>query len=327
LAKAFGYGKIRVNVSVNEKERYLKAFELMMNREIEGWNDSEQIRELLTMATAQNNRGNSTLRYMQLDPSRRVDDFRDSKKKNEYLKYYSRLDGMQAVEAKRYSSDEERKDYFERLRQEEERAKLLEEEAQRRRKEEVEAALNPIVQSLEKIIDESEGFKKEKDPNILRNLYKRLKKVFVGIGKDIEAFHEEFGEEAAYEPFLRDAVTELTEKMRSVRDEFSRFEKRIEYAEKNTKPAGSSGKKTVSFDDVLASDKVKIMHDRLKSYLDGDVRLDDSQLQRLKESIMEIYTHTKSKEKKKFFKELQLGRLLGKEFENTVKKSIEEQGL
>jgi len=323
LAKAFGYGKVKIELNVENIERYLKAFELMMSREIEDWNDSKQIRELLTMATVQNNRGNSTLKYMRLDPGNRIDDFRDAKKNKEYLEYYSKLDGVQAVEAKRFSSDEEKQDYIERLRQEKERAKRLAEEAQQRRKEEVETVSNPIEQSLRKIIDDAESSKKVKDPNTLRSLYETLQKKFAEIDKDIEALYEQFYEKPAYELFLNEAMRELAENKRSVQDEFSRLKNRIEYAEKNMKSEGSPDKRMVSFDDVLDSDKAKTMHNRLKSYMKDNKQLDERQLAELKEASLSLYSKIKPKEKKKFFKEVQFGRLLGKEFEEDLRKALD----
>ncbi len=326
LAKAFGYGKIRVEVQMRSKEHYLKAFELMMNSEIEEWNGSEQIRELLTMATVQNNRDNSELRYMRLDPARHIDEFRKAKKERDYLKYYSRLDGVRAVEAKRYSTREELEAYLERIRQEEERVKNLEREARYRRKESVSKRVEPIVHALKKIVDTSERTKEEKDPDILQDIYETLQKDFAKTRRALEAFYKEYEERPDYEKYFLEAVTELKTAVRLTRDELEKVASRIEYSRKNEKSKSKeAASEALSFEDVFESGKAKQMHTRLKNYLESWVRLDDEQLANLREAIASLYKNAKSKDKKKFFKELQLARLLGREFEEAVKESLDLQ--
>jgi len=110
LAKSLGYGKIEIALGGIEVQPYLEAFEMMMKTEIENWNESDQIRELLTMATEQNNKGNSMLRYMELD------EFAKTKTNHDYLRLYSKLNGIQSVIAKNMVSKED----IERLQKEEE---------------------------------------------------------------------------------------------------------------------------------------------------------------------------------------------------------------
>jgi CRISPR-associated protein (TIGR03986 family) len=98
MAKPLGYGKIELKITnlrnlKHLQEEYLKAFESCMNSEIFDkdikWHKSEQIVNLLTMTTEQDD---SNLVYMQLK------DFANEKKAKNYLYRYVNLNGVTTKE-------------------------------------------------------------------------------------------------------------------------------------------------------------------------------------------------------------------------------------
>jgi hypothetical protein len=100
MAKPLGYGKIELKITnlknLNYQfEDYLKEFESCMNTEIfDGkikWHTSEQIVNLLTMATPQND---NNLEYMELT------DFAKKKNDRNYLHRYINLNGVTKKECK-----------------------------------------------------------------------------------------------------------------------------------------------------------------------------------------------------------------------------------
>ena len=94
LAKALGYGKIELKLNgIANIEEYLKAFEVEVSEQVENWSNSMQLSELLSMATEQNNRGNSKLKYMDL-PQFSKNKTGDDK---DYLRNYTLLEGIVQV--------------------------------------------------------------------------------------------------------------------------------------------------------------------------------------------------------------------------------------
>ena len=104
LAKALGYGKVELKLNgIENIEEYLKAFEVEVSEQVEGWSHSEQIKELLTMSTEQNNSGNSKLKYMDL-PQFAKNKTGDNK---DYLRNYTQLEGITTVTAKSLITEED----------------------------------------------------------------------------------------------------------------------------------------------------------------------------------------------------------------------------
>jgi len=104
LAKSLGYGKIALKLDgVNDINSYLKAFESAITEQIPHWASSNQLQELVSMATEQPNKGNSKLKYMQLK------EFAKNKtdKERDYLRNYTALDNIKSVTVKSLLSDEE----------------------------------------------------------------------------------------------------------------------------------------------------------------------------------------------------------------------------
>jgi len=68
------------------------------------WHVSEQITELMTMVSEQNNQGNSELKYMKLGVQQKENHFVNAKKAAEALDVYSKLNGIQRKQGATYTS-------------------------------------------------------------------------------------------------------------------------------------------------------------------------------------------------------------------------------
>jgi len=106
MAKPLGYGKIEIKLDgLEDIKRYLKDFELEISQQIIDWRESQQLKELLTMATEQNNQGNSALKYMSLT------NFADSKSKDkDYLCFYTELNNITPIQVETLLSSNEIED-------------------------------------------------------------------------------------------------------------------------------------------------------------------------------------------------------------------------
>ena len=167
MAKPLGYGKIKINIEPTNLQlqinEYLKEFEKTLNISIyeQSWSKvhkncwAEPLKELITMASEQNNNVDSILNYMTLEG------FVKAKNNRERLKYYSQQSEVNEIEINKYYSDNElsaiftnfendkiaRKKYAEEKRKfEEEKAKL---DAELAKQAEVEARRN-IEEKAEK---------------------------------------------------------------------------------------------------------------------------------------------------------------------------------
>jgi hypothetical protein len=89
MAKALGYGKIKISIDGSENfQEYLKEFEMLMLQEVEGWSESVQIKELFSMAVEQQNSKSSSLKYLDLK------EFAKLKNGQNYLKNYTQLENI-----------------------------------------------------------------------------------------------------------------------------------------------------------------------------------------------------------------------------------------
>lgn len=93
MAKSLGYGKIAIKLdSIDDIKSYLKEFELEVSQQITDFKDTPQLRELLSMASEQNNSGNSALKYMKLE------NFAKNKTGiKDYLRSYTALNNIKTV--------------------------------------------------------------------------------------------------------------------------------------------------------------------------------------------------------------------------------------
>ncbi|MDF1573309.1 MAG: TIGR03986 family CRISPR-associated RAMP protein [Bacteroidales bacterium] len=102
MARPLGYGKVQTEVTGIDIRPYIASFEAFMNVQLgyqsPTWHKSPQVCELITMASDQENKGLSELKYMKMDPKGN-NEFIDSKKNKEALESYSTLEGIQKKEA------------------------------------------------------------------------------------------------------------------------------------------------------------------------------------------------------------------------------------
>ncbi len=106
MAKPLGYGKVEIKIDktnylLSKTEEYMKEFEKYMEINMENnekWLSSQQIKELFTMKSEQNNQ--DILGYMDLV------EFPKAKNKGEYLKRYSKLLGKEVVPKTMMSSED-----------------------------------------------------------------------------------------------------------------------------------------------------------------------------------------------------------------------------
>lgn len=121
MAKPLGYGKIKIALSsIENVNSYLKAFELTLGEQIPNWSESSQIKELLTMASEQDNLASSTLEYMVLDDFSKY----KTREHRDYLRCYSELDNIQTITVQTQLDENEQKSLLQKYEafQEQERA-------------------------------------------------------------------------------------------------------------------------------------------------------------------------------------------------------------
>ncbi|MEO1257799.1 MAG: TIGR03986 family CRISPR-associated RAMP protein [Bacteroidota bacterium] len=103
MAKPLGYGKVSIGIgSITEKEKlaFLKAYEAFMNAALgfdyPEWHNTEQLRELINMASEQENTGTSELAYMKMGMGRGENHFVEAKKAMQALDRYTNLQNIQS---------------------------------------------------------------------------------------------------------------------------------------------------------------------------------------------------------------------------------------
>jgi len=173
MGKPLGYGKIKVEVNFENMQEYMKEFEKDISMQIKNWADSDEITELVTMASEQDI-NEEMLKYMDLSQ------FAKLKNKKEYLRRYSQLPGVRQVKIKSLLTEEELKNM----------------EFEKNYKKELEKALNSndikVLESfLEKAKDEDVKIIEEKIKNLKTEIEKKKQGKFKEINeKAKKAFNE-----------------------------------------------------------------------------------------------------------------------------------------
>jgi len=99
MAKSLGYGKIKIDLTldkhlVHTQSQYLEAFESTIAKEIDGWRDTLQLKELFTMSNVETKSNknleyqlleNPTPKYKMKNGRSEANDFTGAKKEKEYL--------------------------------------------------------------------------------------------------------------------------------------------------------------------------------------------------------------------------------------------------
>jgi len=98
MAKSLGFGKIQLSMNTEPYRKHLQEFEMMMqtwseSKIRENWIESLQIKELFVMAY-KNLQIDDKLKYLKLDPDKRINEFTDMKKNKDCLPKVSQLFDM-----------------------------------------------------------------------------------------------------------------------------------------------------------------------------------------------------------------------------------------
>lgn len=101
MGKPLGYGKVKLDVQMDDKERHLQSFECYMNAELgytlPEWHILPQVQELVTMAQEhQTDKPEAQLEYMKLGMKREENEFAQAKNEGLALDRYSKLVGATA---------------------------------------------------------------------------------------------------------------------------------------------------------------------------------------------------------------------------------------
>ena len=160
LAKSLGYGKISIKLDgIDDINSYLKEFELAMIEQIENWTSTTQLKELLSMATEQNNSGNSKLEYMGLT------EFADNKSKTaDYLRNYTALDSITTINIKSLISQQDIEDAEKKRVEFEEKQKEMLLKLKEEEKAKIEAEKQAVREAiLKQEKDRADEIKKDKE--------------------------------------------------------------------------------------------------------------------------------------------------------------------
>jgi CRISPR-associated protein (TIGR03986 family) len=278
MAKPLGYGKIKVEVNGIEIEEYLKEFEATISEKIENWRESEQLKELISMATEQNNSGNSQLNYMELKEFAGA----KSSRNRYYLEYYTKLNNINSISPKSTLSKEDIEERNKKI-EEERKCNIKFESLKNSKKiEEIEQFIldypnsNKIKEAKEMIkeIKESENRKiEEKYQNILNNPNEKIKK-------------------SALDKFIKENPEFIKiEEAKKILEELKQsIDKKIDVFEEIKKATNGKRVGQVITKEVIETQKDKLI-----------------------EVIKECYTKLKGKNKKNFYKDAKIGKI-DKEF-------------
>ncbi len=109
MAKSLGYGKLHIalNNSTNLIKN-LKEFEMLMMQNIDNWNETQELKELFSMSTEQQNSKSSSLKYMELK------EFAKLKNSTSSLNSYTQLENIKTIFPKSLVSDEDMQEIHER---------------------------------------------------------------------------------------------------------------------------------------------------------------------------------------------------------------------
>jgi hypothetical protein len=309
LAKSLGYGKISLKVNgIENIEVYLKEFETEMSEQVEGWAESEQIKELLSMATEQQNSGNSKLKYMDLPQfaSNKTGD-------QDYLRNYTALDNIQTVTAKSLISEEDLEALRERqeARREKEKLKL----EKRKRDEEHKKEWDVVYAST--TLSTIEAFiAKYKDSPYLETAHEMIE----NLKKKAHEAEEKIKEELAKTKW--EAVLKVADKYKkkALEDFIENYSdsKFVVEAKEILKSMGGERKpaENVNIDILFSAKDGKKFKKVLKNI---NIK---GQEEALKILVVEYCKEFDDAKKIKFFKDAQIGTKVGKEFEATIKEAV-----
>lgn len=310
MAKSLGYGKIELKLDgVDNLEEYLKDFEVEVSEQVENWSKTQQLKELLTMATEQENDKNSKLKYMELEQ------FAKNKTGDkDYLRNYTLLDSIVTVVPKSLITEADLEELREKQVKREEEEKERKTKKEREEKEEKEWH---IVYESSNIFT-IEAFIRQY-PN--SRYIKTAKEKIEVIEKELEASKLLEGQKEAIEEWKRIIKNRkylTTDRIQKFMEDYPTSPK-IADAKKELEGLGAkveSGHK-VSIDTLCSVKDTK----QFKSILD-ELTISEGDHAKIKECAIVIYNSLNKKKQKNFFKDSQLRRYVGEALEAEIKKNL-----
>lgn len=306
LAKSLSYGKIKIDLNgLNDLESYLKEFELEISEQIENWSKSPQLLELLTMASEQNNKGNSILEYMALP------EFTKCKNEEVYLKSYSRLEGIEKKELISLINPNEIKELKRRKEENILKQKLIKEH----NKAWNDSIISNSIQSYESFcIKYPESNNIEESSNRIKDLktleiQRKENEKSLESKKKWDSMHESVNKKYLDKKSLLKFCADYPDSIYSKKAEIE-----IDLLSE------SDSKKSTSLDDLVNANDAK----KFKEFL-IDFKLTNNindKKDEIKNHIINLHKTVNKKKRNKFFKDLQLKSLFDQEYENMIKKLI-----
>ncbi|MGJ0300745.1 TIGR03986 family type III CRISPR-associated RAMP protein [Aliarcobacter cryaerophilus] len=311
MAKSLGYGKIALSIdNFSNIDVYLREFELNISSQIEDWANRNEIIELLSMASEQDNTQNSKLEYMKLE------NFSKIKNSFESLGLYSKLNNIKPRILESILKEED-KDLINKI-FEENRQKLakIQELAHERMK--LENDWNNAINSNNKVIYN----------NFIAKYPSELEKIKIIHQKILEL------EKSEEEDKIRQLEKESNDKWASILKLDDKFKlKAIEDFIKNYPLSNKINNAKEQLNNFLSKDNKssKVGIDELKNAKDGKRvkailekigEIEDSFKIEIVNIIKNLIPTLKPKEQNNFFKDAQLGRFVGKELEAELKNNF-----
>ncbi len=311
LAKSLGYGKISLSVdNVDNIDEYLREFELNISSQIENWSSSREIQELLTMATEQDNKNDSKLEYMKLE------EFASNKTKIEHLKMYSELTNIKVKNLVSKLKEDDKaqvQKIFEDDRKIIEDIKLKEKEIAQMNKDWEIAKISNNIELLKNFVS--------KYPDALEKI-EIAQNLIVEIKQKEEQQKRLEAEKEANEKWEAIQKIDAKYKQKALEDFISNYPNspKVEQAKKELETLGSKTTNTSSanLDDLKNAKDAK----KVKAILEKIPNINENQKNEIVTITKELYLNMKAKDQKNFFKDAQLGRFLGSDLENQLKKDL-----
>jgi len=308
MAKSLGYGKVELIATIDDNkdiEKFLKVFETELTTTIPNWAESEQLTELLTMATEQENSDRAKLEYMALK------DFASNKTGDkDYLRNYSEFESVNAVSVSSLISQEdlEALKIIQVQKAEEEKRALAEENAWKI----VSDSIN--IATIENFIkDFSES-----------HYVSRAKEKIVEIEKAKENEESFRKEQEASEKWDAVQKVEVKHKQKALEDFIKNFDYSVllEKAKKELAELKSHELRKPKGFDFSQADDIKSLERAMKPILNPS----EEDKKKLKEAIVRIYPKLNAKKKKQFAKSKLIVKWLGKDrFDELLNKVMEEE--
>lgn len=307
LAKPLGYGKVSVSVKgVDNIQMYLNAFELEVSTHVREWLNSPELKELLTMASEQQNSGSSKLAYMELKA------FADNKSKSKsFLDMYTKLENIQCVNLKSTLSEEEVASLSARQEEQRKREVIFQEKRKKDEKHKNDwksAKASNNEASLEAFKEKYPESEHSEEADRMLVKLKKEKDAEKLLGEQQEALDKWVSVEKAEEKYKQKALEDYIAKYPS--------SPKVAEAKKLLASMKTKSEPKTNVNDLADVDNARAFKNILES-IDTKANADA-----ICEYAVKLYGTLSGKKKRNFFKDVQLGRFVGNELEQKVKDSV-----